>query len=143
MMTLTSKTVAFIATICLLGAGSALAQNQGGPKGGPNDRDWQKGPPSVEEKLARVSAALDLSDEQALQMLELLQNNEQQRRALREQTMALMGDEVCAQRRAHEQAMLDILTPEQVEIFYEIMAQREERRMNREARRGGGLECPE
>lgn len=140
-----SKTVAFVATLCLLGAGSALAQNQGGPKGGPNhDRDWQKGPPSVEEKLARVSAALDLSDEQALQMLEILQANEQQRTALREQTMALMGDEICAQRSAHEQAVLDILTAEQVEIYTEIKAQREERMLNRGKRRGGGgLECPE
>ena len=137
-----SKTAAFVATLCLLSAGTAFAQNQkGGPK---HDRDWQKGPPSVEEKLARISTALELSDEQSVQMLELLQAQEQQRAAMHEQTMALMGEEICAQRAAHEQAVLDILTAEQTEQFLEIKAARDERRQGRENRRGGGgLDCSE
>lgn len=141
-----SKTAAFVATLCLLSAGTAFAQNQnGGPQGGRNgDHDWQKGPPSVEEKLARISNALGLDDEQSLQMLELLQNQEQQRAALYEQTMALMGEEICAQRSAHEQAVLDILTTEQAEQFVAIKQSRNERRQARENRRGGGgLDCPE
>ena len=85
MNTRLSKTITILAVVSLLTAGSALAQRQNG------DRDWQKGPPSVEEKLARISAALGRDDQQAVDMFFVLQEQEQYKAALHEQTMALMG----------------------------------------------------
>ena len=124
-----SKFIATLAIISLLAAGSALAQNKQG-----GQRDWQKGPPSVEEKLARISAALDLDEQQAREMLVVLQNHEADRVALHERTMEIMGPEICAQKLDHEQAVLDILTPEQTEIFLEM---NEQRRTKADRKRGG------
>jgi hypothetical protein len=135
-----SKSISIIAIVSLLAAGAALAQKQQGV------RDWQKGPPSVEEKLARISAALDLSDEQSVEMLVVLQQQEEAGAALHEQTMALIGPEICAHKLETEEAILAILTPEQTETFLQI---REERRAKAEEHdhgrrgRGGDLDCSE
>jgi hypothetical protein len=133
-----SKTISIIAIVSLMAAGTALAQNQQGV------RDWQKGPPSVEEKLAHISTALDLSDEQSLEMLVILQQQEEARAAFHEQTMALIGPEICAHRLETEEAILAILTAEQAETFLQF---REERQLKDEKHdrgrrsRGGELDC--
>ena len=107
MNTRLTKTASILAVVSLLAAGSAFAEKQHG------GRDWQKGPPSVEERLARISAALDLNDEQSLEMLAILQEQEENKAALHEQMMELMGPEICAQRAQTEEAILGILTAEQ------------------------------
>lgn len=134
-----SSTIALIALAGLIASGSATAQNP--PRD--RDRDWHKGPPSVEQKLARISAALDLSDEQSVQMLGILQEQEQKRAALHEQSMALLGPEICAQRNEAEEAVLSILDEEQAARYFELRQQREERAGQRERRRErkGGLDC--
>ena len=124
-----SKIITILAIISFLAAGSVLAQNKQG-----GHRDWQKGPPSVEEKLARISAALDLDEQQSREMLVVLQDQEADKATLHEQTMEIMGHEICAQKLAHEQAVLDILTPEQTELFLEM---NEQRRTKAERKRGG------
>ncbi len=134
MNTRLKKVVLISATLCLLASGSALAQKQRGESG------RHGGPPSVEQKLARISQALDLSDEQAVQMLVVLQEQEEGRAALREQSMALLGPEICAQRLEAEEATLAILTMEQAELFLEMT----ERRRQKGGRRGhDGPDCTE
>jgi Spy/CpxP family protein refolding chaperone len=132
-----SKTISIVVIVSLMTAGAAFAQNQKG------DRDWQKGPPRVEEKLARISAALDLSDQQSIDMLVILQEQEEKRTALHDQSMLLMGPEICAQRAEAEDAILAILTPEQVETFLQIREERQDKAKDRGHGRKGrrGLDC--
>jgi hypothetical protein len=133
-----SKTISIFAIVGLMAAGTALAQNQQGV------RDWHKDPPSVEEKLARISAALDLSDEQSVEMLVILQQQEEARVALHEQTMALIGPEICAHKFESEEAILAILTAAQTETFLQIRGERQlkaEKHDRGRRGRGGDLDC--
>ena len=141
MNTRLTRTLAILTLGGLLVAGSAAAQNQN--QGQKDLRDWQKGPPSIEEKLAKISDALDLSDEQVVDMLLVLQEQERNREALHEQTMAMLGPEICAHRAEAEDAIANILTAEQLETFMQIREERQERAQNRD-RRGkgrGDLDC--
>ena len=132
MNTRLTRTVSILAVVSLLAAGSAFAEKQHG------GRDWQKGPPSVEERLARISAALDLSDEQSLEMLAILQEQEENKAALHEQMMEMMGPEICAQKAQTEEDILGILTAEQTELYLQI---REDRQgQSRKKGRGGNAE---
>ena len=128
MNTRLTRTVSILAVVSLLAAGSAFAEKQHG------GRDWQKGPPSVEERLARISAALDLSDEQSLEMLAILQEQEENKAALHEQMMEMMGPEICAQRAQTEEAILGTLTAEQTELYLQIR----EDRQGKSRRKGHG-----
>jgi len=135
-----SKMLSILAVISLLSAGGAIAQNQRGDR-----EDWQKGPPTAEEKLAQISAALNLSGDQSQEMLRLLQEQGDKNAALHEQTMLLMGPEICAQRAENEEAILAILDAEQTELFLQIKEQRQLANTNRKGRRGNGmgeLDCP-
>jgi len=139
MNTVLKKTVLISAILCLLASGSVMAQKQRG------ENDWHGGPPSVEQKLARISEALGLSDEQSVQMLMVLQEQEENRAALHEQSMTMFGAEICDQRRATEEAILAVLTPEQTELFLEMAEQRRQKAKNRDrgGRNRGGLDCSE
>ena len=139
MNTRLSKMVSIFAIVSLLTAGSVLAQNQKGDR-----EDWQNGPPTAEEKLAQISAALNLSGDQSQEMLRLLQDQEEKRAVLHEQTMMLLGPEICAQRAENEEAMLAILDAEQTELFLQIKEQRQANAAHsrsRHARRMGELNC--
>jgi len=137
MKTRVSTAITVLAIASLLAAGSAFADNQ------QRNRDWQKGPPSVEQKLARISEALDLSDEQSSQMLRILQQQEQTKRARHDEIMALMGPEICAQRAEAEDAILSILDEEQTALYLEIRQQRQERgdRHDRQRRARDPVDC--
>jgi len=139
MNTRLSKMVSILAIVSLLTAGSALAQNR------QSNNDWQKGPPTAEEKLARISAALNLNGDQSQEMLRLLQDERDKRAALHEQTMMLMGPEICAQRAEHEEAMLAILDPDQTELFLQMKEHRQANQVNanKRNRNGSGMvDCP-
>jgi hypothetical protein len=70
----------------------------------------------------------------------VLQEQEESRAALREQSMALLGPEICAQRLEAEEATLAILTIEQAGLFLEMAEQRRQK----DGRRGhGGPDCTE
>lgn len=137
MKTRLSTAIAALAMISLLSAGSVFALDQ------QRDRDWHKGPPSVEQKLARISETLNLSDEQSMQMLAILQEQEQHKAALQEQTLALLGPEICAQRAEFEEEVLSILDDEQAALFQESQEKRRERASQRDRKRGrkGDLDC--
>ena len=139
MNTRLSKMVSILAIASLLTAGSVLAQNR------QSDNDWQKGPPTAEEKLARISAALNLSGDQSQEMLRVLQEQGEKGAALYEQTMMLMGPEICAQRAENEEAILAILDADQTELFLQMKEQRRAdaaNTRNRNAKRMGELDCP-
>jgi hypothetical protein len=133
-----SKMISILAIVSLLSAGSVLAQNQKGDR-----EDWQKGPPSVEERLARISAVLNLDSQQSLEMHTLLAEQAEHRAALHEQTMAMLGPEICAQRAEQEEAMLAILDSEQTELFMQIKQERQANanRKGRGGKRMGELNC--
>jgi len=137
MITLIKTTVSVLTIAGLLTAANAFA---GHPMG---DRDWQNGPPRVEEKLARISWSLGLSDEQSAEMLLILQEQEKNRAVLHEQTMAIMGAEICAQRTHTEEAMLSILDSEQKALFLQMKEERLAQRENRKHSRIGRdeLDC--
>jgi hypothetical protein len=139
MNTRLSKTISVLAIASLLSAGSVVALNH------KDDNDWQKRPPSAEEKLARISTALGLSDEQSVQMLVVLQQQAENRAALHEQKMALLGPEICAQRAETEDAILAILTAEQTELFLQIKEDRQSNpdRKGHAGKRPGELDCPD
>jgi Spy/CpxP family protein refolding chaperone len=139
MNTRLSKTISVLAVASLLTAGSVVAQNH------KDDNDWQKRPPSTEEKLARISTALGLSDEQSVQMLVVLQQQTENRAALHEQKMELLGPEICAQRAETEDAILAILTAEQTELFLQIKEDRQNHpdRKGHASKRPGELDCPD
>lgn len=128
----------FAIILCVLGiasAGTAAAQS------GNDDRHWRQGPPSVEDVLARMSETLNLSDQQVVDLLVVLQEHAAQRAALHEQSMALIGPEVCAQKAAAEEDILAILTPEQTDLFLEIKENR--RAKAGEGNRGRGQRGPD
>ena len=131
MKTFLRPLVLILVITSLLAAGGAFAQNQKG------DRDWHKGPPSVEEKLARISDALSLSDEQSLEMLAVLQEQDRNRQALHEQTMEIMGGDICAQKAQTEEAMLSILDADQTELFLQMKEERQTRARNQTRSRKG------
>ena len=119
----------------IMASGTAIAQN------GEGSRDWRQGPPSVEDVLARMSEALDLSGQQSIDLHVILQEHAAQRIALHEQSMALLGPEICAQKASAEEDILAILTPDQTEQF---LALKEQRRTKAEERkRGKGQRGPD
>ncbi len=138
MKTCLKKFAIGLAVLGFMTAGTAVAQNSD------NGRDWRQGPPSVEDMLARMSDALNLSDQQSVDLLVVLQQHAAERVRLHEETMALMGPEICEQRASAEEDILAILTPDQAEQF---MAMKRERKANATERNRGrtprGPDCPD
>lgn len=128
-----STLLAGLMLAALLPAVTALAQSE---RSGGN---WHHGPPGAERQLAHLDRALDLTDEQSLQLLELLQVAEADRAALHDRIMESYRPELCALKQSTEADILAILTPEQAATF----AQMHEERAGRRAGRHGGaaLDC--
>jgi hypothetical protein len=134
MKTSVKKTVTIMAVVSLLAAGSALAQRKD------EGRDWPHHPPSAEQQLMRLSSALNLDSEQSVQLLVVLQEQAENRAALRQQVMELVGPEMCAQKADFEDSVLGILNEEQTEQFLSLQ---DERRDKRDDRRRGDMDCPQ
>jgi Spy/CpxP family protein refolding chaperone len=127
--------VATLFLAVMLTAGLALAQNER------LDRQWHHGPPGAAQKLAHLDQALDLSDQQEQQLLDVLQAAEAEREALHAEAMDAYQPEICALRQTTEAEILAILTPEQIATLEEL---KQERAGKREGRRGQrGLDCPD
>lgn len=119
----------------MLTAGIALAQTER------LDRQWHHGPPGAAQKLAHLDQALGLSDEQAQQLLEVLQAAEAEREALHAEAMDAYQPEICALRQTTEAEIRAILTPEQIAMLEERQQGHAGRR---EGRRGPPeLDCPD
>lgn len=123
----------------LLSAMAALAQAER------SDRYWHHGPPGAESQLAHLDRSLELTDEQSLQLLEVLQVAEAERAALHERVMDSLKPEICALKQNTEAEILAILTPEQAETFEQMHQERAGRHEGRQAGRHGrpALDCPQ
>jgi len=103
-----------------------------------DDAQWHMGPPGAEERLARLSHELQLTPEQSLQMLEILQASEAEHDSIRERIMNEIQPEVCALMEQTREQIRAILTPEQVAAFDQHSADRRARQLqqqNRDRRR--------
>ena len=88
----------------------------------------QRGPASAEERTERLTKLLELTPEQAAQVLEINQTFATAMQQLRSETR----DTRNAAQAAHRQAMEAILNDEQQAKLKALLAQREERRANRQ-----------
>jgi len=128
---ITSITILALAALML--SMPVMAERQHG------NRNALQGPPSAEEQLVKMSEALNLSDDQAVQLLEVLQASRADRGAIHDRVMEQYGPEICAQKRNTEADILAILTPEQAEAF---LLRKEEHGDKSKNRRGKGeLDC--
>jgi hypothetical protein len=131
MNTRLNKSFLTLVALGLLITGPALAQDRD------RDRDGRRGPPSAETMLAQLSDHLNLSNEQSVDMLVVLQEQAAERAALHEQTMQLLGPEICAQKASDEAEILEILTANQAEQFLQMQEERQARAAERNRSRGG------
>ena len=103
-----------------------------------NNQAWQQGPPDAETRIARLTPALDLSDEQSVELLAFFQSMDLERRALREQMIQEMAPQICAHRADTEAELARILSREQLALMEELKANRQQRgqgkRQNRNTR---------
>ena len=120
-------TAASLILAAMMTAGLALAQEER------LDRQWHHGPPGAAQKLAHLDQALDLTDEQAQQLLQVLQAAEAEREALHGQVMNTYQPEICALRQTTEAEIRAILTADQIVALEQLQEQRAGRR---EGRRG-------
>jgi hypothetical protein len=128
MNTCRANTVSMLFLLGLLACATAIAQQQGG------DHSRGHRAPSAEQRLAHMSDALDLSGQQSMDMLIVLQQADDNRQALREKTREMLGPEICAERAQTEEAILEILMPEQELLFYQMI----EARKDKAKRKGRG-----
>ena len=130
--------MAAFALAALLPAAAALAQAER------TEHFWHHGPPGAERQLAHLDRALELTDEQSLQLLEVLQVAEAERAALHERIMESLHPDLCALKQSTEEEILAILTPEQAETFQQLHEERANRHEERHAGRHGrpALDCP-
>lgn len=131
-----------LATLMLAGlfsAAAALAQAER------SDRYWHHGPPGAESQLAHLDRALELTDEQSLQLLEVLQAAEAERAIVHARVMESLRPEICALKQGTEAEILAILTPEQAATFERMHQERAGRNEGRRAGRHGepALDCPQ
>ena len=132
------KTPILLTLLVVLGAGAfdLAAQDRRG------DDFWRHGPPGATEQLARLERALDLSDEQALELLDVLQQAEAERADLHARAMEQLRPEICAQQSETEARILAVLNDEQAETFRALKEQREQRLADRQGR-GRGPQPPD
>jgi len=114
----------------LLMTASAFARPPG------DEGHWRMGPPGAEQRLARLSQELQLTPDQSLQMLEILQASEDEQDAIRERVMNRIGPEICASMDQTREQIRAILTSEQVAEFDQLTAERRTRQLQRQNRYG-------
>ena len=138
MKIMSNRSLVALAAALLLVAATAAARQDGPPRG---DRGGHRGPPDAEMLVARMTEALDLSDEQSAQLLVVMQEVDQERDALQEQVMAQMKPEFCELQLRTDAEISTILTPEQLALYEEKKAARAEKGRGRQGL--GKLDCSE
>lgn len=89
-----------------------------------HDRGKHHGKFGAEQQLSRMQRALDLSDDQTVELLVILQAAEEERRATFERVMEEVKPEICAQRDMTHSEILEVLTAEQAAEFESHLAER-------------------
>ena len=117
-----------VAVSALLTSGLVLAQ--------PGDRDRGPRMHGPEARLAMLTERLDLSDQQAVDMLQLLQTAEASREARHQAYLDDNRAEICAEKAAFHEDILAILDEEQALEFEAMVEQHHERAQKRRGHRG-------
>lgn len=125
-------------TITLMVTLFAAVQLQAGP-----DRGRHHGRPDAEMRVAHMSRALGLSDQQSAELLELFQALDEERRALQEQTMEGMKPQFCELQSAMRAELGRILDEEQLAQLEEMKASRESDNDRWKSRGMHDLDCSE
>ncbi len=125
-------------TITLMVTPFAASQLQAGP-----DRGRHHGRPDAEMRVAHMSSALGLSDEQSAQLLELFQAVDEERRALHEQAFQQVKPQICELQLATRAEINEILNEEQLAQLEEMKASRESDNDRRSSRGMHDLDCSE
>lgn len=135
MMNFYVKTGLGICTVVLLLTGAAHAQT------GHKRPDHFRGPPDAEQRVAHLSRALDLSDEQSVRLLEVFQAADEEKAVLHEMAREQMKPQICALRLGVEAELREILTPQQLSELDEIKAGREPTGRGRRAAFVEDMDC--
>lgn len=130
-MSLFKPTLAALALLLGLHSFNATAQERRG------DGPGRHGPPGATEHLARLERALDLSDEQSLRLLQVLQQAEAEREALHARAFEQLKPEICALRASAEAEIIAVLDGEQAARFQSLKAERQQKAGERGGRRRG------
>ena len=114
------RSIAVFVALVLSTAVGAFASQQQGKMG--------KGKPTIDEQVARMKTNLNLTDQQATQVKELLEKHEQDRQAWRSSNPKPTKEQMQTHRKQMYQQMDEglkkILTPEQYKKHQEMMQQR-------------------
>jgi len=86
------------------------------------DQTRHHGPPGAETRVAHLTRALDLSDEQSARLLEVFQAVDEERQALRQQAMLQMKPQICELQLATKAEISQILDDEQMAKLEDIKA---------------------
>lgn len=105
------------------------------------DRARHHGPPDAEMRVAHMSRALELSDEQSARLLEVFQVADEERRVLREQTLQQIKPQICELQLATKAAVSEILNQEQLTKLEEMKAGHESNNGRRRSRGMHDLDC--
>jgi hypothetical protein len=124
-----SKRLVLTLMIALLPASLLQAQS---------NQAWQHGPPDAETRVAHLTSALDLSDQQSADLLDFFQTMDQERRDLREQMIQEMAPQICAHRADTEAELARILNREQLALMEELKANRQQRGQGNRRNRNTG-----
>jgi Spy/CpxP family protein refolding chaperone len=120
----TQSRIAILAALLLV-ALSATARQDGETRGG---RSGHRGPPDAEMRVAKMTQKLNLNDEQSAQLLAVMQANEAEKKALKDQVMEQLEPEFCDLKFRTEAEIAGILTDQQLVQLEEDKAKAEERR---------------
>jgi hypothetical protein len=129
------KMTTFLATalaLALVPAGQLQAQ--------PDKRKHHRSP-GAEMRVAHLTRALELSDEQSAQLLEVFQAVDQERMALRQQVAQQMKPQFCELKQATEEEISRILDDDQLARLEEIKSERQTDRPRGGWREDHDLDC--
>ena len=107
------------------------------------DQARRHGPPDAEMRVAHLTRALDLSDEQSARLLEVFQAVDEERQALRQQAMMQMKPQICELQLATRAEIGSILDAEQMARLEEIKAGKKPARARGGWRGEHELDCSE
>lgn len=114
-------------TALLVGAIAAHAQMQGQQGGG----QWGGGPPTVDQRLQRLSQMLDLTGDQQEKIRPILENEMTQMQQMRSDTSLSQDDRMSKMKQLRETTTAQInpiLTPDQQKKYAELMSRMREGR---------------
>lgn len=105
------------------------------------DKARHHGPPDAEMRVAHMSRALELSDEQSARLLVVFQAVDEERQALHEQVMLQMKPQICELQLATRAEVNEILDAEQLARLEDMKARRESNNNRRGWRGMHDLDC--